>query len=168
MLPKANLASDSKMSGSRWMITPSWFICVIKIFFVLFFCVFLTALLNIFCFYWSIPFLYFIVPIIAWNVPLASLIFLKRSLIFPILLFSSIVLHCSLRKPFLPLLAILGNYAFKWVYLSFSPLPFTSLLFSAICKTSSGNHFAFLPFFSLRMVLVTDSYRMSWTSIIVL
>ena len=168
MLPKANLASDSKMSGSRWMITPSWFICVIKIFFVLFFCVFLTALLNIFCFYWSIPFLYFIVPIFAWNVPLASLIFLKRSLIFPILLFSSIVLHCSLRKPFLPLLAILGNYAFKWVYLSFSPLPFTSLLFSAICKTSSGNHFAFLPFFSLRMVLVTDSYRMSWTSIIVL
>ena len=31
-----------------------------------------------------------------------------------------------------------------WVYLSFSPLPFTSLLFSAICKASSDNHFAFL------------------------
>ena len=36
------------------------------------------------------------------------------------------------------------NSAFKWVYLSFSPLPFASLLFTAICKTSSGNHFAFL------------------------
>ena len=37
----------------------------------------------------SIPFLSFIVPIFAWNVPLVSLIFLKRSLVFPILLFSS-------------------------------------------------------------------------------
>ena len=30
----------------------------------------------------------------------------------------------------LSLLAILWNSAFKWVYLSFSPLPFASLLFS--------------------------------------
>ena len=34
------------------------------------------------------------------------------------------------------------NSAFRWVYLSFSPLPLASLLFSAICKASSGNHFA--------------------------
>jgi len=47
--------------------------------------------------------------IFAWNVPLVSLIFLKRSLVFPILLFSSISLHWSLRKPFLSLLAILWN-----------------------------------------------------------
>ena len=40
---------------------------------------------------------------------------LERSLIFPILLFSSISLHWSLRKPFLSLLAILWNSAFKWV-----------------------------------------------------
>ena len=38
----------------------------------------------------SILFLSFIEPILAWNVPLVSLIFLKRSLVFPILLFSSI------------------------------------------------------------------------------
>ena len=31
----------------------------------------------------SIPVLFFIVPIFAWNVPLVSLIFLKRSLVFP-------------------------------------------------------------------------------------
>ena len=36
----------------------------------------------------SIPFLSFIESIFAWNVPLVSLIFLKRSLDFPILLFS--------------------------------------------------------------------------------
>ena len=46
------------------------------------------------------------------------------------------------------LLAVLWNSAFKWVYLSFSPLPFASLLFTAICKASSDNHFAFLHFFS--------------------
>ena len=40
-----------------------------------------------------ILFLFFIEPIFAWNVPLVSLIFLKRSLVFPILLFSSISLH---------------------------------------------------------------------------
>ena len=68
-------------------------------------------------------------PIFAWNIPLVSLIFLKRSLVFPILLFSSISLHWSLRKAFLSLLAILWNFAFKWVYLFFSPLPFT-LFFS--------------------------------------
>ena len=42
--------------------------------------------------------------------------FQKRSLVFPILLFSSISLHWLLRKAFLFLLAILWNSAFKWVY----------------------------------------------------
>ena len=44
---------------------------------------------------------------------LGSLIFLKKSLIFPFLLFSSISLHCSLRKAFLSLLALLLNSAFR-------------------------------------------------------
>ena len=90
---------------------------------------------------------------------------LERSLVFPILLFSSISWHWSLRKAFLPLLAILWNSAFRWVYLSFSPLPLTSLLFSGICKTSSDNHFAFLHFFFLGMVLITASCTMSLTSV---
>ena len=105
----------------------------------------------------SIPFLSFIEPIFAWHIPLVSLIFLKRSLIFPILLFSYISLHWLLRKPFLSLLAILWNSAFKWIYLSISPLLFTSLLFTAICKVSSDSHFAFLQFFFLGMVLIPVS-----------
>ena len=44
-----------------------------------------------------------------------SLIFLMRPLVFPILLFSSISLHCSLKKAFLPLLAILWNSFIRWV-----------------------------------------------------
>ena len=96
-------------------------------------------------------------------VPLVSLIFLKRSLVFPILLFSSMSLHCSLRKAFLSLLAILRNSAFRYVCLYFSPLPFASL-FSGICKASSDSHFAFLHFFFLGMVLITTSCTMSRTS----
>ena len=94
----------------------------------------------------SIPFLPFIVPIFAWKGPLVSLIFLKRSLVFPILLFSSSCFHWSLSKAFLSLLAVVWNSAFKRVYLSFSSLPFASL-FSAIRKASSDNYFAFSHFF---------------------
>ena len=96
---------------------------------------------------------------------LQFLIFLKRSLVFPILLCSSISLLWSLRKSFLSFLVILWNSAFKWVYLSFSFLPFTSLLLSAICKTSTDNYFAFLHFFFLGMVLITASCTMSQTSV---
>ena len=112
----------------------------------------------------SIQFLSFIEPIFAWKIPLVSLIFLKRSLVFPILLFSSISLHWSL-KAFLSLLAILWSPSFKWVYLSFSPLLFTSLLFTAICKASSDSDFAFLHFFFLVMVLIPVSCTMSRTSV---
>ena len=54
--------------------------------------------------------------------------------------------------------------AFKWVYLSFSPLPLASF-FSTICKASSDNHFAFLHLFFLGMVLITVSCTMSRTSL---
>ena len=112
-----------------------------------------------------IPFLSFIAPIFAWNVPLVSLIFLKRSLVLLILWFFSISLHWSLRKAFLSLLAILWNSTVKWEYLSFSPLLFASLLFTAICKASSDSHFAFLHFFSRGMVWIPVSCTMSWISI---
>ena len=71
----------------------------------------------------------------------------------------------SLRKPSLSHLAILWNSAFRWVYLSFSPLPFTSLLFSTVCKTSSDNHFSFFHFFFLGIVLIPASCTMSRTSV---
>ena len=105
----------------------------------------------------SLAFLSFTMPILAWNVPLISPVFLKRSLVFPILLFSSTSLHCSLKKAFLCLLTFLWNSAFSRVYFSLSPLLFTSLLSSAICKAFSDNHFAFLHFSFFGMVSVTAS-----------
>ena len=106
-------------------------------------------------------------PISGWNVLLVSLIFLTRSLVFPILLFSSISLHWSLRMTFLSLLAILWNSAFKWDYLSFFLLPFTSLLLSAICKASSDNLkqlFAFLFLVGgLDHCLLYNVMNLGWT-----
>ena len=80
-------------------------------------------------------------------------------------LFSSISLHFSLRKTFYSLFDILRNSAFRRVYLSFSPLHFASLRFSAACKASSDSHFAFLNSFFLGMLLITTSRTMSRTSI---
>jgi len=110
---------------------------IIRTSFVSFF-VFLPPLFNLFCFYRSISILAFIMSIFAWNIPLTSPIFLKRSLVFPIILFSSIYLYYSLKKSFLSFLAILWNPSFRWVYLSLPPLLFTSL-FSAIVKLPQTN-----------------------------
>ena len=163
MLPKAHLTPHSRMSGSRWVITISWLSGSWKSFLYsssVHSChLFLISSASV----RSIPFLSFIVPIFAWNVPLVSLIFLKRSLDFPIILLSSISLHWSVRKSFLSLFVILWNSAIKWVYLSSSPLPLASLLFLAICKASSDNYFAFLHFFFLGVVLITAFCTMSQT-----
>ena len=59
------------------------------------------------------------------------------------------------------LLALLWNTEFRWVYFPFSPLLFTSCLFTAICKGSSDSYFAFLHFFFLMMVLIPVSCSMS-------
>ena len=101
MLPKAHLTSHSKMSGSRWLwvITPLWLSGSWRFFLYssVYSCyLFLISSASV----RSIPFLSFIEPIFAWNIPLVFLIFLKSSVVFPILLFSSISLHWSLRKAF--------------------------------------------------------------------
>ena len=113
MLPKAPLTLLSRMSGSRWVITPSWLSGLWRSF-LYSSSVYSYHLLISSASVRSLPFLSFIEPIFAWNVPLVALIFSKRSLAFPILLFSSVALHWSLRKAFLSLFAILWNSAFKW------------------------------------------------------
>ena len=58
----------------------------------------------------SLPFLSFIVPIFSWNIPLVSPICLKRTVVLPTLLFSSISLHYSLKKAFLFILVIIWSH----------------------------------------------------------
>jgi len=104
------------MSGSRWVITPSWLSGSLRAF------LFSSYMYSCHLFFISsgpvrsIPFLSFIEPIFAWNIPLVSLVFLKSSLVFPILLFSSISLHWSLRKGILSFLAIHCNSAFRCIF----------------------------------------------------
>ena len=164
MFPKAYLTSHSRMSGSRWVITPSWLSESWRFF---------LYSSSVYCCYHffipsasvrSIPLLSFIMPIFAWNVPLVFLIFLKRSPFFPILLFSSISLHWSLKTVFLSFLAILWNSEFKWLYLSIPSLILAFLLFTAICKGLLKQPFCFFAFFLGGMVLIAASFTMSWTS----
>ena len=97
MLRKAHLTSHSRMSGSRWVITPSrlsgsWRSFLYR--FSVYSChLFLISYASV----RSIPFVLYC-TIFAWIFPLVSLIFLKRSPVFPILLFSCISLHWSYRN----------------------------------------------------------------------
>ena len=105
----------------------------------------------------SLSFMSLIVSIFGQNVPLISAMFLKRSLVFPLLLYSSRFTHYSLKKAFLSLHALLWNSAFSWIHLSLYPLLFASLLSLAICKASSDDHFAFLLFFLFGVILFAAS-----------
>ena len=73
MLHKAHLTLHSRMSGSRWVIPPSWlsrlwrsFLYSSSVYSCHLFLIF-SASIN------SIPFLSFIVPIFAWDISLVSL-----------------------------------------------------------------------------------------------
>ena len=85
--PKAHLTSHFRKSGSRWVMTPSWLSGLLRPF------LYSYSVYSCYLFLISstsfryILFLSLIVPIFAWDVPLVSLIFLKRFLVFPILLF---------------------------------------------------------------------------------
>ena len=118
-------------------------IWVIHTFFIQFFCIFLP-LLNLFFCVKSFCFLPFIAPIFAINSLLVSLIFLKWSLVFPILLFSSISLLWSLKKTFLSLLAILWNSALFPFFLCLSLLFFPQLFVRPSQKTILSSCISFL------------------------
>ena len=99
-----HLTSHSRMSGSRWVTTLSGLSGSLKTFFYsssVYSCHFLISSASV----RSLPFLCFIVPIFASNIPLISPIFLKKSLFlsfycFPIILF----IICLRKLSHLPLL----------------------------------------------------------------
>ena len=107
------------------------------------FSVFLPLLLKLFCFcqVHMISVLYYAHLCMKCSFDISSFLKENSSLSYSTVFLSFFALF---TKDFLSLLAILWNSAFSLVQLSLSPLPFTSLLFSAICKVSADNHFAFL------------------------
>ena len=98
MLPKAHLTSHSRMSCSRWVATPLWLSRSWKPFLYSSFVYSCHLFLISSTYVRSLPFLSFIVPILAWNVPLVSLIFLKRSLVSLIYFFSLFLCITHLRR----------------------------------------------------------------------
>ena len=149
MFLKAYLTSHSRISGSRWVITPSWLSgswrSLLYSFFVYCCHLFIISSASVrsipsllycdhCCMKFTLGISYFLEEISS----------LSHSIVF--LYFFALIMEEGFL--ILTLLAILWNSAFKWVYLSFSPVPFASLLFTAICKASSDNHFAFLYLFS--------------------
>ena len=135
-----------------------------KLFFVQFFCVFLPPLLNLllllgphyFCLLLS-PSLHEIFLGISHF--LEEISSLSHSIVF-LYFFALITEEGFLISPCYSL-----ELCIQTGISSFSLLPFMSLLFIAICKASSGNHFAFLHFFFSGMVLIPASCTMSQTSV---
>ena len=137
------------MSGSRWVTTWSCLSRSIRSFlysYSVYSCHLLISSASV----RSIPFVPFTGLILAWNVPLVSLIFLTRSLVFPILLFPLFL--CIDRWGRLSYLSLLFFGTLHSDGYIFSFLLCLLLLFLAIFKASSDNHFALLHFFFLGMV----------------
>ena len=154
MLPETHLTSYSRMSDSRWMIIPSWLSRSLRSFLYSTVCACHLFLIS------STSFRSFIMPILSWNIPLIAPVFLKRSLVFPILFLYFVSLFIKED------LLILWNSAFSRVFYPFS-IPFAYLLPSAICKASPHNHFAcwYFFFFIFSMILATASCTTSPTSV---
>ena len=148
MLPKAHLTSHSRMSCSGWVITPSWSsgswrsILYTYVYSCHFFLI-LSASVR------SIPFLSFIEPIFAWNVPLVSLILEESSSLSHSILFLYFFALLSEKLLHLALLFVGTLHSSGYNFPFLLCLSLASFLFSTICKASSDNHFAFFTFLFL-------------------
>ena len=102
-------------------------------------------------------------PILAWNVPLLSPIFLKRSLVFPFYCFPLFLCIVHLGR-----LSHLSLLFFGTLHSDGYIFPFLlclSLLVLDLCKTSLDDHFAFLHFFFFVLVLITACCIVLQTSV---
>ena len=156
MLPKAHLISHSRMSGSRWVITPlwlsgSWWSLLYSSVYSCHLFLISSASVR------STPFLSFIVPIFAWKFPLVFLIFLTRSLV-----------HSIVSLYFFALITEEG-FLISPVHWNGYICPFLPcllhLFFSQLFVRSSQKPFCLFAFVFPWMVLITASCTMSWTSI---
>ena len=168
MLPKALLNSHSRMSGSKWVTTTSCLSGSVRSF------LYSSSVYSCYLFLissasdMSLLFLSFIMPILTWNVPLIGISPLKRYLVFPILLVSSISLHCLLKKAFLSLvylsyLSLLFSDTLHSLGYMVPLLPFLSLLFFPLLVVKPP-HTIILHFFSFEMVSVSSSRTSVHTS----
>ena len=139
-------------------------IWVVKIFSVQFFCVFLPPLLYIFCFceVHSVSVLYCACLCMKCSLGVSTFLEEISSLSHSIVFFYFFALITE--EGFLISPCSSSELCIQMGIASLSYFPFASL-FSAACKASSVNHFAFLHFFFFGMVLITTSCTILQTSI---
>ena len=162
MLPKAHLTSHSRISGSRWVITSLWLSGSWRSFLYgssVYSCyLFLISSVSV----RSIPFLTFHLCMkcsLGISNFLEAISSLSHSVVF--LYFFALITKEGFLVPLCYSLEFCTQVDISFL----SPLPFTSLLFSAICKAFWDNHFAFVHFFFLVMVLIIASCTMSQASV---
>ena len=109
-LPKDHLNSDSRMSGSMWVITPSWLSGSLRSFWIILLCILATSSEYLLCLLGPYHFCPFLCPSLHEMFPW-YLIFLKRSLVF-------------LISP----LSFLFSFAFCFPYQLFVKPPQTTIL----------------------------------------
>ena len=148
MLSKAHLTSHSRISGSRWEITPSWLPGSWRSFFyssVYSFHLFLISSASV----RSLSFLslYCSHRCMRYSLGISNFLEeisrLSHSVLF--LYFFALIAEES----FLISSCYFWDSAFRCLYLSFSPLLFASFLFTAICKASPDSHFVFFAYLFL-------------------
>jgi len=128
-----------------------------KILFVQFFCVVLPPFLNVFSQFHTFSVLYY--AHLCLKCSLLSLIFLKRSLVFPILFFPRFLCIDYWGKLFY--LSLLFGTLHSNVYIFPFSFAFSFSSFLGYCKASSDNHVVFLHLFFLGLFLITASCTIS-------
>ena len=151
MLPKVHLTSHSRMSGSRWVITPLWLSGSLRpVWYSSVYSCHLFLISSASEMVHTFSVLYCAHLCMKCSLGISNfpkeISSLSHSIMF--LYFFSLIL------PFLSLLVILWNSTFKCVYVSLCPLPFSSLLFIAVCKASQAT---ILPFY------ITFSWGWFWS-----
>ena len=120
------------MSGSRWVIIASWLSGSWRSFLYsssVYAChLFLISSASV----RSIPFPSYFMPIFAYNIPLVSQFSSRDFQSFPFYCFPLFLCIDHWGRLSYFSLAIVWNSAFKWVYISFSPLPLAYLLSLAV------------------------------------
>ena len=126
MLPKAHLTSHSKMSGSRWVIAPSWLSGSLRS------SSYSSSVYYFHLFLISSAFVSIISVLYCAHLCMKSSLgisnFLDEISSLSHSVFSSISSHWSLRKAFLSLLAIMWNSPIRWCIFAFRFSSFLSYL----------------------------------------
>jgi len=147
MLPKAHLTSYSNMSGFTWVTQASslsWSLWLLLYSSSVHSCyLFLISSASVRC----LIFMSFTVPILGWSVPLVAPIFLRQSILFTILLYSSN--SCSVhlwRLSYIPLLFSGSLHSIEYIFpflLCLSLLLYSQLFLRPPQATPFPSHICF-------------------------